>query len=83
MFLHMQGITIWSDCIRRTSINHPLSMKIHLGKCPVGLDEKKIDAQSQRQICRIITLVVDSFFILVSYWIAVFTCVDIIHLIAE
>jgi hypothetical protein len=58
-------------------------MKIPLGKLPVGLDQKKIDAYSKRQTCRIITLLIDSFFILVSDWIANFIYADITHLIAE
>jgi hypothetical protein len=39
MLLHTSNITTWSDCIRRTTTNHPLNMKTPLGKCPVGLDQ--------------------------------------------
>jgi hypothetical protein len=39
MLLHISNITTWRGCIRRTTINHPLNMKIPLGKCPAGLDQ--------------------------------------------
>ena len=39
MLLHILNITIWSDRIPQTATNHPLSMRIPIVKCPVGLDQ--------------------------------------------